>query len=140
MASNPMTWPMVPWFNWIGRPADLPAGGNPVDAMKLLSAVPRVNGDGDPALEREIVEDVATYGAQLGLLSEVVLAMAAGQDLASVAAFTRLKAQAEAIEKKKAEYGRTALERARKAVDELRVHDRAGYDLLVASLEARTRT
>lgn len=140
MASNPMSWPMAPWLNWMSPSrADLPLSGDVAQAFKLFSPTLTVNGAGDPALEREIVEDVATYGAQIGQISEVVLALAAGEDVTKLDALAKLKAMVAAIEKKKAEYGKTALERARKALDELRAHDRAGYDLLVATLEAKER-
>ena len=137
MASNPMVWPMAPWLNWLAPGRDMPAGGDPAQAMRLFA--PAVNGDGDPALEREIVEDVATYGAQIGRLNEIVLALAEGRDVGALPAVAKLRESVAAIEKKKADYGRTALERARKALDDLRAHDRAGYDLLVATLEAKGR-
>jgi hypothetical protein len=141
MASNPIApWPMSNWFNWMnpGRP-EMPLAGDVAQAFKILSGTATVNGAGDPALEREIVEDVATYGAQIGQISEIVLALAAGEDLSGLDALAKLKAMAAAIEKKKADYGKTALERARKALDDLREHDPKGYELLVATLEAKSR-
>lgn len=141
MATNPiLPWPLAPWLNWMnpGR-NDLPPGGDIGQALKMFSSAPTVNGAGEPALEREIVEDVATYGAQIGQISEILLALAAGDDVSGLDALAKLKAISAAIEKKKADYGRTALERARKALDDLREHDPKGYELLVATLEAKSR-
>ena len=132
-------WPMAPWLNWLapGGRTDQPLSGDVSQWFKLFSPSITVNGAGEPALEREIVEDVATYGAQLGQISEVVLALADGADVSRLEALAKLRGMAEAIEKKKIEYGKTALERARKALDDLRAHDPKGYELLVATLEAR---
>ena len=129
---------MLPWLNlWPGAQG---AGGAPlsgdVDQLFRIFSPTIVNGAGDPALEREIVENVATYGKQLGELTDVVLALAAQTKLPQSEALTKLTEIAAAIEAKKIDYRAGVLERARKALDELKEHDEAGYTLLLAGLSA----
>ena len=126
---------LLPWLNlWQGGQSDAPLGGDVSQLFRIFSPT-IVNGAGDPALEREIVEDVATYGKQIGELSDVVLELAAKAGLESDA-LTALTEIVAAVEAKKVEYRAGVLERARKALDDLRKHDEAGYTLLLANLAA----
>jgi hypothetical protein len=130
---------MMPWLNfWPGGPSstDAPLSGDVSQWFKIFSPT-IVNGAGDPVLEREIVEDVATYGKQIGELTDVVLALAAHGKLPDSQALAELKTIAAKVAEKKAEYRQGVLERARKAMDELREHDAEGYALLLAGLTAR---
>ena len=135
MAQNWMT----PWLNmWPGAQSstEAPLSGDVSQWFRLFSPT-IVNGEGDPALEREIVEDVATYGKQIGEITDVVLALAARSKLPETQALAELKTSAAAVAEKKAEYRKNALEHARKAMDDLREHDPEGYALLLAGLTAR---
>src|SRR5688572_2692710 len=130
---------MMPWLNfWPGAPSpvDAPLSGDVSQWFKIFSPT-IVNGEGDPVLEREIVEDVATYGKQIGEITDVVLALAAHAKLPDNQALAELKDVAAKVAQKKAEYRQGVLERARKAMDELREHDPEGYALLLAGLTAR---
>ena len=129
---------MMPWLNiWPGaRPWEGPLSGDVNQAFRSFSPT-IVNGQGDPDLEREIVENVATYGKQIGELTDVVLALAKHGKLPASQALAELEAIAAGVAEKKNEYRRNVLERARKAMDELREHDPEGYDLLVAGLTAK---
>ena len=132
---------MLPWMNlWPGTQGsgEAPLSGDVSQLFRFFSPT-IVNGAGDPALEREIVVNVATYGKQIGELSDVVLALAAKVGLESEA-LTKLKEIAAAVEAKKVEYRAGVLERARKALDELREHDETGYTMLVANLAAPKAT
>ncbi len=131
---------MLPWMNlWPNTQGtdEAPLSGDVSQLFRFFSPT-IVNGAGDPVLEREIVVDVATYGKQIGELSDVVLALAAKAGLASEA-LTKLGEIAAAVEAKKVEYRNGVLERARKALDELREHDEAGYAMLVAGLPKVTK-
>ena len=55
-----------------------PLSGDVSQWLRVFSPTVTVNGRGDPDLEGEIVRDVATYGAQLGPLTALVLALAEG--------------------------------------------------------------
>jgi hypothetical protein len=130
---------MMPWLNfWPPAPAstDTPLSGDVSQWFRIFSPT-IVNGQGDPVLEREIVENVATYGKQIGEITDVVLALAAHAKLPENQALAELKDIAARVAQKKAEYREGVLERARKAMDELREHDPEGYALLLAGLTAR---
>lgn len=70
---------MFPWF-WIWAPQfQLPFGGSVTQRIApetdwFFGSIPPAAGNG--ALERKIHEDVASYGRQLGLLTEVLLSLA----------------------------------------------------------------
>ena len=103
-------------------------------AQRFLPPAPEVNGKGDPELETRIVRDVATYGAQLGQIAEIVLALAKGRP-APEEALAKLRAIVADIEALKASHTENTLARARTALEDLRMRDRAGYDLLLASID-----
>ena len=130
---------MMPWINpWLapGGSTDAPLGGDVSQWIRVFSPTTVVNGAGDPALEREIVENVATYGKQIGELIDVVIELASRTELPESKALAELKTIAEAVAAKKLEFRRNALERARKALEELEQHDPEGYRLLIAKLAA----
>ena len=70
---------MFPWF-WIWAPQyQLPFGGSVTQRIApetdwFFGSIPPAAGNG--ALEQKIHEDVASYGRQLGLLTEVLLSLA----------------------------------------------------------------
>ena len=66
------------WFPGWGADRAAPLSGDVSQWFKIFSPTVTVNGRGEPELEARIVRDVATYGAQLGPLTQVVLAMAGG--------------------------------------------------------------
>ena len=73
---------MYPWFWWWAPQVHLPFSGNVAqridpDTSWFFGAIHPVAGDG--AVERRIHEDVASYGRQLGLITEVLLGLT-GQD------------------------------------------------------------
>jgi hypothetical protein len=94
---------------------------------------------GDPVIEREVTEDVASYGSQIGWLNEIVIALAAaapeavGSAEAKRALDKLTKAGAE-IEKIKRRRKTTALDKARGALADLGATDKDGYARLVRSL------
>jgi hypothetical protein len=98
-----------------------------------------VNFAGNAGIEREVNEDVASYGRQIGWLNEIVLALATAPgaldvDPAARDALHKLKrAQAE-IEKIKKRRKATALDKAREALSELGKADQDAYARLVRSL------
>ncbi|WP_165742361.1 hypothetical protein [Candidatus Thiosymbion oneisti] len=55
---------------------------------------------GDPRIEEEVVEKVASYGKQLGVLSEVVLALAEGKEDEKVNRLKKMVADIEKIKEK----------------------------------------
>jgi hypothetical protein len=122
------------------------AGGNwqNIDT-RWWSPTVTMNFAGNPAVEREVTEDVASYGRQIGWLNDIVTALVATEGQAAIkrhpgAADSLRKLAAaqhkiEAIKKRRAD---TALDSAKNALDTLAKTDQAGYQRLVRSLDRDT--
>ncbi|CAN5291787.1 hypothetical protein BH10PSE14_BH10PSE14_44800 [soil metagenome] len=124
-----------PWWPWGAAPANEPLSGDVSQWFRIFSPSITVEGKGDPDLEGRIVRDVATYGAQLGQISAIVLALAKGDPAPAeeVAKLTRIVADIDTL---KASYKQGARDRARDAMLALREDDPAGYAALLGSLKA----
>jgi hypothetical protein len=77
-----------------------------------------VNYAGDAAVEDRVVTEVASYGKQLGWLTEIVIASAKGQPLPSET-LVRLEKAAREIDAIKAQSRASAVEAANDALDRL---------------------
>ncbi len=115
-----------------------PLSGDVSQWLRIFSPTVTVNGRGEPDLEGAIVRDVATYGAQLGPITALVLAMAEGAP-PPPEALTKLREICQEIETKKDEYRRGALDRARAALTELGENDAAGLADLLAEFGRKGR-
>jgi len=124
---------MLGLFNFPG------AGGNWQEIMtRFWSPNISLNFAGDAGVEREVNEDVASYGKQIGWLNDVVLALGANVKLASCSeaadALAKMKKAQERIEKIKERRKESTLERARDALKTLHDEDPSAYrDLLRSS-------
>lgn len=123
--------PFTAWFPGWGSPLS----GDVSQWFKIFSPTVTVNGRGEPELEARIVRDVATYGAQLGPLTDLVLAMAAGGPLPAEP-LNKLKAIDEAVKKEKEAYERGVRDRARRALKDLQERDPAGLAAVLAEFRA----
>ena len=100
-----------------------------------------VNFAGNPAVEREVTEDVASYGSQIGWLNDIVIALAKAAPDALKAnedaegALTNLKDAMEKIEAIKQRRKTSALDTARDALAKLGSADKDAYKRLVTSLD-----
>ena len=124
--------------NWGVDPASSPhqpLSGDVSQWLRIFSPSVTVNGRGDPDLEGQIVRDVATYGAQLGPLTALVLALAEGTEVPSDA-LIKLREICVEIETKKDQYRLGALDRARKSLAELADADPVGLAKLLAEFVA----
>ena len=118
------------------------AGGNfqTFDAHWLSPNV-SVNFAGNPAVEREVTEDVASYGSQIGWLNDIVTALAAtapesvNADPVAKDALKMLKDAMTKIENIKKRRKTGALDSARDALGRLGAADKAAYGRLVRSLD-----
>ena len=139
MAQNP--W--APWLsNWGVDQASSthqPLSGDVSQWLRIFSPTLTVNGRGEPGLEGEIVRDVATYGAQLGPLTALVLALAEGNEVPADA-LAKLREICLEIQTKKDQYRFGALDRARKSLAELAEADPAGLDELLAEFAKKGST
>ena len=103
-----------------------------------------MNFAGNASIEREVNEDVASYGRQLGWLNDIVAALAKSAETAikddpeaAGALKDMLKARAKIDEIKKRRK-QSALERAREAMDALRTSDKDAYRSLLRTLDAES--
>lgn len=125
---------IAPFLNFWGQGNAEPLSGDVSQLFRIFSPSVTVEGRGDPDLETRITRDVATYGAQIGQLSEIVLALAAGQK-APADAVAKLTDIAREIDTVKTAYRKSALKRAREALADLEQHDKPAYETLVATLK-----
>jgi hypothetical protein len=101
-----------------------------------------VNFAGNPAIEREVTEDVASYGRQIGWLNDIVVALATADpgtlkpDSEAKKALEKLQTAQKKIEEIKARRKADALDTARDALANLGAADKAAYRSLVLSLNA----
>ena len=89
-----------------------------------------VNYAGDPAVEDRVVTEVASYGKQLGWLTEIAIALARMQPVPEET-LGRLEKAAKDIAVIKEQVGVSAVEAANDALDRLERHDPAQYDNLL---------
>jgi len=114
------------WFPGWGADRAAPLSGDVSQWFKIFSPTVTVNGRGEPELEARIVRDVATYGAQLGPLTQVVLAMARGA-APPTDELDKLTTINKAVQDAKDDYDRGVRERARRALTDLRQQDPVAF-------------
>lgn len=116
------------------------AGGN-FQTFDFWSPRLSVNFAGNPAVEREVTEDVASYGSQIGWLNDIVAALAAAAPDAVRAnsdaeeALTMLQDAMKKIDEIKQRRKTNAFHAARDALANLESADKAAYKRLVNSLD-----
>ena len=131
---------MLPFslFNFPG------AGGNWQEIMtRWWSPNISFNFAGNAAIEREVTEDVASYGRQIGWLNDVVAALAANapaieNDAKAKTAYKALMDARTRIEAIKERRKLSASDNARAALAALGAADMDGYRSLVRSLDPNT--
>ena len=89
-----------------------------------------VNYAGDPAVEDRVVTEVASYGKQLGWLTEIAIALAKREPVPEET-LGRLEKAAKDIAIIKEQVGVSVVEAANDALDRLERHDPAQYDNLL---------
>ena len=103
-----------------------------------LSPSLTVNYAGDARIEDRVVTEVASYGRQLGWLTEIAIALAHKQDLHSEA-LRHIEEAAAKIEKIKNEVHPSALEAATEALDRLQRDRPAEYEKLLSERQRKER-
>jgi len=117
------------------------AGGNWQEIMtRWWSPNISLNFAGNAGIEREVNEEVASYGRQIGWLNDIVLALAeaAAPQTPKRAddSLSKLKEAADRIAKIKKRRSTSALSAARDALDRLKATDKTAYNYLVSTLQA----
>jgi len=118
------------------------AGGNWQEIMtRWWSPDISLNFAGDPGIEREVNEEIASYGRQIGWLNDIVLALTAAADPAVLKpakdSLVKLKDAVERIAEIKKRRANSALSAARDALERLEAADKVAYDYLVSTLQAK---
>lgn len=93
-----------------------------------------VNYQGNPAIEKDVAANVASYGKQLGVITEAVLALADGASK-EAAPLKRLRAIAEKIEKIKDEHRGDLFASAQQAMDALAKKNPAAAEQIAAEFQ-----
>ena len=120
------SWPFWPWPSF--APTQLSQSILPDWSLQRIE----VNYAGDLGVEKEVVGKVASYGKQLGILTEAVLMLAGDKPKAGEDPLTRLREVAEKIEAVKQETKQSVTEKAREAMSQLAELDRAAAERLAA--------
>ena len=95
-----------------------------------------VNYAGDPAVEDRVVTEVASYGKQLGWLTEIALALGKGQPLPTET-LGRLEKASQEIEAIKRQVRASAVELANNALDHLERENPTEYKELLRERRAK---
>ncbi|MCC5811759.1 MAG: hypothetical protein JJU06_15415 [Ectothiorhodospiraceae bacterium] len=130
-------WMMFPWLSAFYRwPLSGDVQQDIAPLTNLFSPQLAVSFAGNPDIEREVVSQVASYGRQLGILTDAVLAMAADSCDPAV---ERLRETRDAVEDVKARHRTAAIKSSRQAMDHLRRTDEEAFRELLRELAASTR-
>lgn len=127
--------PFAAWFpGWAGGRQE-PLSGDVSQWFRIFSPTVTVNGRGEPELEARIVRDVATYGAQLAPITDLVLALAEGKE-PPAEALAKLRAIGLDVKKAKDEFRKGVKARARRALVDLKQEDPDALADLIAEFRA----
>jgi formate dehydrogenase maturation protein FdhE len=119
---------MQPWFPFT---FNLPSGD--VDLANWFSSNVNVTYAGTPAIERDVVERVASFGKQLGILTDAVLEQAAGAKGEKIARLRELDKEIQAI---KDAHKRDAKRQAKEAIERLAKLDKTELEVLLSRYKA----
>jgi len=119
------------------------AGGNWQEIMtRWWSPNISLNFAGNAGVEREVNEEVASYGRQIGWLNDIVLALAKAapdqikQSKQADDSLAKMEKAANKIADIKKRRSASALSAARDALDHLKASDATAYNYLVSTLQA----
>jgi len=120
--------PMQPWFPFT---FNFPSGD--VGLSNWFSSNVNVTYAGTPEIEREVVERIASFGRQLGILTEAVLEIAAGVGGEKVERLRNLNQEVDAVKQRH----RSELRRdAKEAIERLARSDAGELRSLLARYKA----
>jgi hypothetical protein len=119
-----------PWFDfWTQVTAPL-SGDVSQRFGNMFSPTMTVNMAGNAAIEARVVQDVASYGAQIGWISEIALALAEGKTPPKDA-LKKLADAAKKIEAIKKDSAQSAAQQAESALERLKKQDAEAYRALL---------
>lgn len=125
---------MNPWlFPWLGF-LNGPLSGDVIQDLTTswLSPQFEFNFAGNHRIEAEVVADVASYGKQLGILSEAVLELAQGKKGEGI---KRLESVVADIEKVKKRHNEKLDQKIKAQLDQLKRHDPKALEYLLKAYQ-----
>jgi hypothetical protein len=132
--------PYNPFSSWFGA-FQLPLSGNVAERISapMFSPSLTINDGGDQAIEARVVNEIASYGKQIGWLNDVILALAENADLPDHVTRTvhRIAEATRKIEELKAAAADEALGKAVESLNFLQQHQPGAYARL---LQERSQT
>jgi hypothetical protein len=128
-------------FNPVSMSSNWPFSGSVMQQITAPWFSPSLTFDfaGDPAVEDRVVTEVASYGSQLGWLTDMVLALV-DKKSPPEDSLNKLRLAAEQITKIKEAVGQTAIQKATSALDDLQRDNGAEYEQLIRSRWTAQRT
>ncbi len=111
---------LFPWWEWFKGPLSGDVTQDIAPVASWLSPQFEFNFTGNRKIEAEVVADVASYGKQLGILSEAVMELADGDKSAAV---DRLKKLTDQIEEVKHKHKDRLEQRVKAELDQLKQQD-----------------
>ncbi|TFH59383.1 MAG: hypothetical protein E4G91_08980 [Candidatus Zixiibacteriota bacterium] len=124
---------MYPWLPWWPSLMKLPGAENlNQDIAPVTTWFPttyELNFAGDRRIESDVVSNVASYGKQLGILTDALLALAGDSENPAV---ERLRDVAQEIERRKQWHQSDLEATAKDALERLRNSDRPAFDRLLS--------
>jgi|SRR5690606_6213036 len=128
---------MNPWMPWLSAMTKLPFGGDVAQAISpytnWFSPTIELDFAGDRRIEADVVANVASYGKQLGIVTEAILALAGDDRSPDV---ERLRQLASRVEACKQMHRRSLEETARQALESLKDRDPDALARVVADYSA----
>ncbi|MDB5437847.1 MAG: hypothetical protein JWM33_274 [Caulobacteraceae bacterium] len=129
---------MAPWLG-LGLPGSGDVWQKVTNVTDWFSPKLTVNYAGDPRIEEDVTSNVASYGKQLGILTEAVLALSGPVEgiknpalKAAAERLTKISAEIEAIKKRRAPETEDAIVQ---AMTRLKTSDAPGYERVLKRLE-----
>ncbi len=122
---NPWT---TPWWGWLNGPLSGDVSQQITPFSHWLSPAFEFNFAGNRPIETEVVAQVASYGKQLGILSEAMLELARGKPGEALEELDLLTAQIEQVKEK---HKNSLIAKTRADLSQLRLLDRAALERLL---------
>ncbi len=120
------------WFNLFRSPLSGNVEQNYHPVTSWWSPQFEFNFAGDQHIEAQVVSNIASYGRQLGMITEAVLALAENNDSPAI---EKLRKLADKIENVKNEHSRESIESLESQLRKLKESDRAAFDKLLSQLK-----
>lgn len=124
--------PWTPWLPFFKNPlsGDVTQDISPVTSW--FSPQLEMNFAGDKQIEAQIISNVASYGKQLGLITEAIIELAGDSD---GPATSRLKDLVSEIETLKCRHSSNSYDKIKSELVELKKNDKAKFERLMSELD-----